>query len=273
MELVLLKDLLVTEMPNQVKMKQLVDFKSNFLNLSNIDIKKNQTKVVVNKVLTEDNIKINLDENATLTYITFDEGKNEHAYNYFTANLQKNATLKIYNVITTSFHHNIKGMVYLNNIGASVEIINLLLGTKNAQINSDIDIYHYQANTNSNLTNYAIAKDFANVLLNNNATIKKFASSSVAHQQTKGLTISKDAKIKALPNLYIDEYDVIAGHACAIGSINKDDLFYLMSRGLSEAEASKIVVMGYVRPILDHIVDQELKQKIEQVFANKLLNE
>ena len=66
MELVLLKDLLVTEMPNQVKMKQLVDFKSNFLNLSNIDIKKNQTKVVVNKVLTEDNIKINLDENATL---------------------------------------------------------------------------------------------------------------------------------------------------------------------------------------------------------------
>ena len=45
-----------------------------------------------------------------------------------------------------------------------------------------------------------------------------------------------------------------------------------MSRGLSETEASKIVVMGYVKPILDHIDDVDLKQKIEKEFAKKLIN-
>ena len=91
-------------------------------------------------------------------------------------------------------------------------------------------------------------------------------------QKAKGLTLSKNAKIKALPNLYIDEYDVIASHACSIGSVNKEDLFYLMSRGLSETEANKIVVMGYVKPILDHIEDENIKQEVEKEFANKLMN-
>ena len=45
-----------------------------------------------------------------------------------------------------------------------------------------------------------------------------------------------------------------------------------MSRGLTETEANKIVVMGYVKPILDHIEDEDLKKKIEAEFANKLMN-
>ena len=215
---------------------------------------------------------MNLDENANLTYITFDCGKAISSCNYFVANLKKDSTLKIYNIVTSQFDATIKGVINLKEKGASVEVMNLLLCTKEATLDSFIDIYHYVGHTSSNLTNYAIAKDDVKMILNNNATIKHLASSSVAHQQTKGLTLSKRAKIKALPNLYIDEYDVVANHACSIGSINKEDLFYLMSRGLSETEASKIVVMGYVKPILDHIDDVDLKQKIEKEFAKKLIN-
>ena len=73
-----------------------------------------------------------------------------------------------------------------------------------------------------------------------------------------------------MPNLFIDEYDVIAAHAASIGSISKDDLFYLMSRGLTLEEASKLIVLGFVQPLLDKIDNKELRKEIKQNFEEKL---
>ena len=73
-----------------------------------------------------------------------------------------------------------------------------------------------------------------------------------------------------MPNLFIDEYDVIANHAASIGSINKEDLFYLMSRGLEEKEASKLIVLGFVQPLLDKIDNKELKEEISKEFEKNL---
>ena len=108
------------------------------------------------------------------------------------------------------------------------------------------------------------------MVLNNNAKIIKGASKSVVHQKAKGLTLSQTSKIKAMPNLYIDEYDVIANHAASIGSINKEDLFYLMSRGLEEKQASKLIVLGFVQPLLDKIDNTELKEEISKEFEKNL---
>lgn len=269
MVLVQSRKTLVNKMPSMTKLKNLAAFKGNILK-SSLDVKKDEIKELVNTTLKPSTIELNLEENAKLIYITFDSGYNGKSTNYFNASLKKNATLEIYNIVTSGNDATIKGRVDLNEEGATVNIINLLLSTDKAICDSFIDIYHNDKHTNSDLTNYAIAKDCAKLNLDNNATIKKGCSKSVAHQHTKGLTLSKTTKIKALPNLFIDEYDVIASHACAIGSINKEDLFYLMSRGLTEAEASSIVVMGYVKPILDHIEDSKLKDEIYREFANKL---
>ena len=131
-------------------------------------------------------------------------------------------------------------------------------------------INHLHKQTISDFANYAIAVDDAQMILNNNAKIIQGASKSVVRQKAKGLTLSKNAKIKAMPNLYIDEYDVIANHAASIGSISKEDLFYLMSRGLDEKEASKLIVLGFVQPLLDKIDDEELRKEINQEFVSKL---
>jgi Fe-S cluster assembly protein SufD len=73
-----------------------------------------------------------------------------------------------------------------------------------------------------------------------------------------------------MPNLYIDEYDVIANHAASIGSISKEDLFYLMSRGLEERDAAKLIVLGFVQPLLDKIADESLRKEIQENFVSKL---
>lgn len=249
------------------KAKQLV--KADPINLSNFILEKGKKDFLYSE--KENDLNITLEENSHLVYITFNDGVKEIS-NKLNATLKQNATLEVYNVVTSNKNATINGLINLLETGSKVKIINLVLLGKNATLNSKIDIYHYQKNTESDLSNYAIAKDEATLILDNNATIKKASAKSIAHQSTKGLTLSSKAKIKALPNLYIDEYDVIANHACSIGSVNKEDLFYLMSRGLDEQVANKIVVMGYVKPILDHIEEQNIKEKIEKEFANKLLN-
>ena len=253
---------------NNTRPCKLVDLET--LDLTKFNLEKNKSETLYTEK-SNNELELILNEGSHLKYITFDKGVAE-SVNALKATLKRDSKLEIYNVVTSNVCANIKANIVLEEVGASVNIINLLLLGKDAVLDSKIDIYHNTEHTESDLSNYAIAKDNATLVLDNNATIKQKSSKSIAHQSTKGLTLSKNAKIKALPNLYIDEYDVIASHACSIGSVNKEDLFYLMSRGLTETEANKIVVMGYVKPILDHIEDETLKQKIEAEFANKLMN-
>lgn len=210
-----------------------------------------------------------LKANEHKTIIVFNDGSNACGFN-LQANLDKDAVLNIYNVATTEKDSSFNETIVLNAEGATCNILNVLLVGGNAKLESNIMLEHMCKETVSDFANYAIAVDDAQMVLNNNAKIVKGASKSIVRQKAKGLTLSKTAKIKAMPNLYIDEYDVIANHAASIGSISKEDLFYLMSRGLNEKEASKLIVLGFVQPLLDRIEDEELRKEISEHFVSKL---
>ena len=213
--------------------------------------------------------ELNLKENEHNTLIIFNSGIKDAKYN-LKATLNKGARLDIYNVVISNLNTELNEEINLCDVDATCNILNVLLVGDNATLNSNIMINHLSKLTNSDFSNYAIAQGEATMVLNNNAKIIKGASKSVVHQKAKGLTLSKTAKIKAMPNLFIDEYDVIANHAASIGSINKEDLFYLMSRGLEEKEASKLIVLGFVQPLLDKIDNEELKEEISKEFAKNL---
>ena len=228
------------------------------------------SNVIVEKVTNICSSKeIVLNEFEQKTIIIFNNGTNECSFN-LNAKLEKGAVLNIYNVATTEKNASINETIDLLDGGATCNILNVLLVGKKGKLDSNIMINHLHKETVSDFANYAIAVDDAQMILNNNAKIVNGASKSVVRQKAKGLTLSKNAKIKAMPNLYIDEYDVIANHAASIGSISKEDLFYLMSRGLDEKEASKLIVLGFVQPLLDKIDDEELRKEINQEFVSKL---
>ena len=210
-----------------------------------------------------------LEENEHKTIIVFNDGSNSCAFN-LQAVLKKGSVLNIYNVATTDKTASLNETIALEAEGATCNVLNVLLVGGNAKLESNIMLLHNCKETVSDFANYAIAVDEALMVLNNNAKIVKGASKSIVRQKAKGLTLSKGAKIKAMPNLYIDEYDVIANHAASIGSISKEDLFYLMSRGLDEKEASKLIVLGFVQPLLDRIDDVELRKEISEHFVSKL---
>ena len=214
-------------------------------------------------------LHIIIEEGAQLTYFSYNNG-NCACNITVTAEVFGGGVLKIYNASATAKDMNLFQKISLKGEHATCDIMNVLLLNQSAILNSKIALFHEVAYTNSSLQSYAIAKDNAILTLDNNATITKGAKGSVIAQKAKGLTLSQGAVIKAMPNLYIDEYDVIANHAAAIGSVNQEDLFYLMSRGLSEQEAAKIIVMGFVQPLLDEIKNDSFKQEMMHDFAIKL---
>jgi len=231
------------------------------LNQNDLVITNNQNYIInegTNNILVKSGVVTNL-----LTYNNLDDV-------VLNLEVEKDAVVNVYQIVNTTKEMKLIEKVNLQDQGATVNSIVVLLGTLDSVIDSDIKIYHNTNHTFSDLKVYVVAKDNAKINLDNNAYIKKNSFGSIAHQGAKGLNLSKNATILVNPNLYIDEYDVMASHGVAMGSLNKDDLFYLMSRGLTVEEASHIVIMGFIEPILVAIDNEELTNTIREQFKQNL---
>lgn len=84
------------------------------------------------------------------------------------------------------------------------------------------------------------------------------------------LLLSKNAKSKALPMLLCTEEDVDGKHSSSVGKVGERELFYIMSRGFSKAEALKLFVKAKFNSILDKLFDEEIKQKLIEIIDRKL---
>lgn len=234
-----------------------------------IELNKNLNSNIYKNLSKEQTLlNLELQENSILNLLTFNEFANTNCS--IKAYIKANATLNIYNVILSNQEVNLNQEVILEEQGSNCHIVNVIINREKGIVNSKIDVYHPVKHTTSLIENYAIAEEESKINLDNNATIKQKASSSDARQMSKGLTIGKNASIKAQPNLFIDEYDVTASHSASIGSLNQEDLFYLMSRGLPEAEASRIMTLSYIQPLLDYITDEEIKNNIFNAILKTL---
>ena len=236
-----------------------------FKEIDKLILEENQQKVVYQALNSSfKDLEISLKANSKLELLVYNSESN------IKCELLENANLIIYNVSFQKDNYTFNLDVNLQETNAEVHIINLYLGLDKALVTSNIMINHYAKMTKSLLETYAIGKNNAALILNNNAFIKNGMKRSDARQMTRGLNLSKNASIKAQPNLLIDEYDVVASHSASIGSIDKDELFYLMSRGLTETQAQEMVILGFVQPILSHIKNENIQQVIYTEFAKLL---
>ncbi len=93
---------------------------------------------------------------------------------------------------------------------------------------------------------------------------------SSGNQKIKTLLMNKDAQANAIPSMEIDNFDVRATHESSVGQINKDKLFYLMSRGFDEQHARMKIVEGYFAQLAKLIPDKHIEQKVMALIRKKL---
>ena len=83
--------------------------------------------------------------------------------------------------------------------------------------------------------------------------VEEGAQKTNAYQENRNLLLSATAHADSIPGLEIMANDVRCTHGATIGRINRDELFYLMARGLSRAEAERLIVRGFFQDVLDRI--------------------
>jgi Fe-S cluster assembly protein SufD len=87
------------------------------------------------------------------------------------------------------------------------------------------------------------------------------------HLAHEGLLLSPKARINALPGFEIATNDVKAAHSSAVHYIKPEQLFYLVSRGLNEADARQLMIRGFLESMLGIIREPDVKERLEGLIA------
>ena len=153
----------------------------------------------------------------------------------------------------------------LNGEGATSTTSGAFFGDGSQQLDLMAKAVHNERNTTSNIRIKGALKGSSKAIVQSFTKIMKNATNSEGHQKAHVLLLSESAKASPIPKLEIDNYDVKASHEASVGQLDKDKLFYLMSRGLSEREAVMLVVEGFFEPLIKGIRQHRLEEVAEDL--------
>lgn len=134
----------------------------------------------------------------------------------------------------------------------------------------NIQVVNYAPHTYGDMKNYSVVMKNGSLMIDAIGKVIKGAHGSQSHQTSRALSFEAGQHATILPELLIDENDVQASHAMSIGRVDDDQLYYLMSRGLSIKQCTSLISTGYLMPITETIDHEELKNKLKEEMERRL---
>ena len=134
-------------------------------------------------------------------------------------------------------------------------------------------VYHLNENTSSTILSKGISVDGGTSSYRGLIEIRKGAKKTKSSVRCDGLMLDNNSVAMTLPSMDVKENDVEVAHEAAVGKIGEEELFYLMSRGLSESEATKLIVAGFIEPVIKELPLEyavELNKLIELEIENSV---
>ncbi|MNB87759.1 FeS cluster assembly protein SufB [compost metagenome] len=146
----------------------------------------------------------------------------------------------------------------------------IAVGSGSQRLNYTTQAQHFGKNTPSDMITRAVMRENATSIINGITKIEKGATRADGQQTEKVLMLSPKARGDANPILLIDEDDVSAGHAASVGQVNQEQIYYLMSRGITRGEAEKLVIYGFLAPVVSQIPLEGLRDQLQSLVERKL---
>src|SRR3989475_7607004 len=139
--------------------------------------------------------------------------------------------------------------IWLMGERAHGEVLSIAFGGKGQHQDAGGKVVHVAPHTSSVITSKSISKDGGRAGYRGLLQVAKGAVGSKSKVVCDALILNAESRSDTYPYIQVDENDVELGHEATVSKIGEEQLFYLMSRGLSEAEASAMIVSGFVEPI------------------------
>ncbi len=143
--------------------------------------------------------------------------------------------------------------VYMMEPGARGEILSIAFASSGQHQDAGAKLVHVAPNTTGQIISKSISKNGGRSSYRGLARVEKGAVNSKCNVVCDALILDPESRSDTYPYIEIMEQDVSVGHEASVSRIGEEQLFYLMSRGLSETEASTMIVNGFIEPLVKEL--------------------
>jgi len=143
--------------------------------------------------------------------------------------------------------------VYLTGEGAHGEVLSIAFAGNGQHQDAGAKIIHAAPNTTSNIFAKSISKDGGRSSYRGLLEVAKGAHGSRSKVVCDALLLDPQSRSDTYPTIRIGEDDVDVGHEATVSKVGEEQLFYLQSHGLDEEEAGKLIVNGFIEPIVKEL--------------------
>ncbi|QEG35556.1 Fe-S cluster assembly protein SufB [Bythopirellula goksoeyrii] len=143
--------------------------------------------------------------------------------------------------------------VYMMEPGARGEILSIAFSSKGQHQDAGAKVVHCAPHTKSRIISKSISKNGGRSSYRGLCKVEKGATDCKSNVVCDALILDADSRSDTYPYIEVEEQDVQIEHEASVSRIGEEQLFYLMSRGLSEAEASSMIVSGFIEPLIKEL--------------------
>ena len=151
--------------------------------------------------------------------------------------------------------------INIGKAGVNLEIYGLYLSPHSEQVKFDFTVRHLVGGSHSSQVFRGIVGGSARAEFDGLVYVAQDAQKTEAYQENHSILLSEGAVAESRPQLEIYADDVKCSHGATTGYLNPDELFYLRSRGIPEAEARKMQMISFISPVISHL-PEEMKEQI-----------
>ncbi len=197
---------------------------------------------------------------SSLTYLKYQDVNSEAILNFdFFLDLKDSSKLQITNLELGNANNDNNFTSKFEEDNASLQIAGLVKIDDKTQSTSKFSITHLAQNCTSDIKYKHSLSGNSKAIFQAKSIIQEKANFSKVFQNTDTILLSKDAVIFAQPHLEINIDELEASHGATTGSINKEQLLYLQSRGVNKELAKQILSKAFENEIYDNIKDEKIK--------------
>lgn len=214
--------------------------------------------------LVNNMLNVFIADDAQLDYISIQEyDKNVNSINNKNFFLQKDSRANWFEVVFggKATKNSLEANLYHS--GAEVYMQGLYFAGKDQQMEFNTAQMHHVGYTKSDLLYTGALRDNAITSYEGMIRVNQGAQKTDAYQKNKNLILSREAHADSEPLLEILANDVRCTHGATVGPVDPEDLFYLMSRGLEEEIAKKLLISGFFSEVIQKIPVSEIKDGIQ----------
>jgi Fe-S cluster assembly protein SufD len=208
---------------------------------------------------------------ANLRYVTA-QGLSENAWVFGTqrAEVERDAHLDWVALGFGSSRGKVRMETRLAGSGSSARVTGAYAGNGTQHLDFDTTQEHAAPNTTSDLAFRGVLEESATAVWRGMIRVDPGAQQTDAYQESRNLLLSKSAHADAIPGLEIEANDVRCTHAAAVAQIDAEQLHYLRSHGLSEEEAKRLIIEGFLEALVERLEEGPVRAAVSVALERRL---